>query len=45
MKKRIEESKEEIVTKIDNSKKEIKDKIESSKNSFKKVKTDDDNNR
>lgn len=45
MKKRIEESKEEIVTKIDNSKKEIKDKIESSKKNFKKVKTDDDNNR
>ena len=36
MKKRIEESKEEIAIKIDNSKREIRNKIDSSKHSFKK---------
>ena len=37
MKKKIEESKEEIAIKIDNSKKEIIDKIEASKQNFKKI--------
>jgi len=36
MKKKIEESKEEIAIKIDNSKREIRNKIDSSKQSFKK---------
>ena len=36
MKKKIEESKEEIALKIDNSKREIRNRIDSSKQNFRK---------
>ena len=41
MKKKIEESKEEIALKIDNSKREIRNRIDSSKQNFKKTKKEE----